>query len=137
MTEELPIVIRPHNELIDRYTKIKSVCNKLEAQFNFQTLTAGWYGDEDNILSIHLYLETPEGFDHQRTQTHQGTLHTFADDVFNYFNESDLHITCIIAITDAELNLLSEQEKILASYIQAKLLKVLNLIAKQQKLFPL
>lgn len=137
MTEELPIVIRPHNELTDRYTKIKSVCNKLEAQFNFQTLTAGWYGDEENILSIHLYLETPEGFNHQRTQIHQGTLHTFADDVFSYFDESNIHITCIIAITDAELNLLSEQQNILAGYIHTKLHKVLNLIAKQQKLFPL
>jgi hypothetical protein len=50
MTEKLPIAIMPSNDLMAKFKQIKSVSNKLEAQFNFQTLTANWYGDENTIF---------------------------------------------------------------------------------------
>jgi len=137
MTEKLPISIQPSNDLITKFSKIKSVSNKLEAQFNFQTLTANWYGDEDNILLINLYLEMSDFFDLERAKVHQGEVSNFADDVFSVYQKELPQINCFIAITPAELLLLEQQEKLLPIYIQKKLHKVLNLIAEELKLFPI
>jgi len=137
MTEQLPISIQPSNDLMIKFSKIKSVSNKLEAQFNFQTLTANWYGNEDNILLINLYLETNDSFDFEKAKTHQGEVSEFADDVFSIYQKEQPNINCFIAITPAELTLLEQQEKLLPIYIQKKLHKVLNLIADKLKLFPI
>jgi hypothetical protein len=137
MTEQLPISIQPSCDLFAKFTKIKAVSNKLEAQFNFQTLTANWYGDEENILLINLYLETTDCFDIEIAKSHQGETFNFADDVFSVYQQELPQIDCYIAITPAEFTLLEQQEKLLASYIQAKLHKVLNLIAQKLKLFPI
>jgi len=137
MTEQLPISIQPSNELIDKFSKISAVSNKLEAQFNFQTLTAGWYGDEDNILSINLVVDTSADFLLQKIHNHQGTITEFADDVFSFYDKGKHQTNCFIAITDAEQQLLAQQEKIIPGFIQAKLQKVLNLIAVQHQLLPI
>jgi len=137
MTEKLPISIQPSNDLIVKFPKIKSVSNKLEAQFNFQTLTADWYGDEDNILLINMYLETSDFFDLEKAKVHQGDISDFADDVFSVYQKEQPQIDCFIAITPAELSLLEQQEKLLPIYIHKKLHKVLNLIATKLKLFPI
>ena len=137
MTAQLPISIQPSNELIAKFSNIKSVTNKLEAQFNFQTLTAGWYGDEDNILLINLYLETNDFFDLEKIKIHQGEVSHFADDVFSVYQQKQPQINCFIAITPGELTLLEQQGKLLAKYIQAKLHKVLNLIANKLTLRPI
>ena len=99
MTEQLPISIGLSSELIEKFGNIKSLSNKLEAQFNFQTLTAGWYGDEENIIAIELVLQTPEDFAWQQAQKHRGKYHSFADDVFSYHNQDENRFTCYIAIT--------------------------------------
>jgi hypothetical protein len=137
MSDQLPISIQPSNDLIYKFNKIKSVTNKLEAQFNFQTLTAGWYGDEENILLINLYLETPDFFDLQKAKKYTGEVTTISDDVFSVYQKEHLQLDCFIAITDAELHLLEQQDKLLALYIEKKTHKVLNLLAKQLKLFPI
>jgi hypothetical protein len=137
MTEQLPISIQPSNDLIARFNKIKSVANKLEAQFNFQTLTASWYGDEENILLINLYLETNETFDAEKSKSHQGDVNYFSDDVFSVYQNELPQLNCFIAITPAELILLEQQVKLLPKYLHAKLHKVLNLIAAELKLFPI
>ena len=139
MTEQLPITIKVTNELIDKFLKITSVANKLEAQFNFHTLTANWYGDENNVLRIQLALETPASFLMQQEALQQLTLgecdiSNFSDDVVCCFNEAELQYHCYVAITESEVNLLEQAPKILAGFIQAKLHKVLNLIAVQQSL---
>lgn len=131
MTEQLPIAIMPGNDLIEQFTQIKSVCNKLEAQFNFQTLTANWYGDEKNILLINLYLETQQFVDEEITKDHQGEISYFADDVFSVYQKEHQQVKCFIAITPAELTLLAQEKKLLPRYIQVKLHKVLNLIASE------
>jgi hypothetical protein len=131
MTVQLPISIQSSKELLDKFTKLSSVSNKLEAQFNFQTLTAGWYGDEENIFLIYLFLETPGSFYFQKMQRHPGPQDSFADDVLSYHNEIENRIDCYIAITDSEIIFLEQQPKLLAGFIQAKIKKILNLIANK------
>jgi len=139
MAEQLPITINIHSDLADKFPRIKSVINRLEAQFNFHTLTANWYGDEENILLIQLALETPVSFRQQQIELEQKSLveveiSNFSDDVICRFNNTEQQLLCNIAITESELTLLEGQPKLLAGFIQAKLHKVLNLIAKQQSL---
>ncbi|MCW8833020.1 MAG: hypothetical protein OQK03_06855, partial [Colwellia sp.] len=62
MSEQLPISIIVNTELAMQFGKVNSIANKLEAQFNFQTMTANWYGDEDNIFFIQLHVDTPQSF---------------------------------------------------------------------------
>lgn len=139
MTEQLPITINIHHALIERFSKIKSVCNKLEAQFNFQTLTASWYGDEDNILSIQLFLETTSSLlDRNNALNKLNSVNTlikqFSDDVICCINDIELQLDCFVAMTESELALIQSQPKLLAGLIQVKLKKVLNLIAEQRSL---
>ncbi len=139
MTEQLPITINIHSDLVDQLPKIKSVINKLEAQFNFHTLTANWYGDEEHILLIQLVLETPMSFSQHQAEldpisADDVEISHFSDDVICRFNDKEQQLLCNIAITESELTLLDQQPKLLAGYLQAKLRKVLNLIAKQQSL---
>ena len=139
MTEALPITINVNKDLLDKFPEIKSVSNKLEAQFNFQTLSANWYGDEDDVLIIQLSLETPVSFEQCKKSLDKllGSdviISHFSDDVICCFNEGEQQLLCTIAMTASELNLLELQPKLLASYIQTKLHKVLNLIAQQQSL---
>lgn len=139
MTETLPITIKVNDDLLNKFSKLKSICNKLEAQFNFQTLTANWYGDEDDILIIQLCLETPVTFKQRQEELaklsqSEVSISHFSDDVVSCFNDSEQQLLCGIAITNSELELLVLQPKLLAGFIEAKLSKVLNLIALQQSL---
>lgn len=133
MNEKLPIRIQINQQLNIYFTKIQTIVNKLEAQFNFQTLTSGWYGNEENMLAIDLYLETPLSFIEQKQMTFTGEHFPFADDVFAYYDKKDNIITCMIAFTEAELALLQgagkQQEKVLNAFIQVKIHKVLNMLA--------
>ena len=137
MTEKLPLLIQPGAELVELFTRMMAVTNRLEAQFNFQTLTAGWYGDEENLLTISFFLETPSGFTEQIEKTHSGQRIDFADDVVSFQDKSVNIIDCYIAITDSELALLRQDGKLLMGYIQVKLQKVLNLIAGEYGLTPI
>lgn len=139
MTEQLPITINLHAELIARFSKIQSVCNKLEAQFNFQTMTENWYGDEENVLTIELLLETPDSLLQHQTDFSDSIsrdieIKSFSDDVFCLIDGTNLQLHCYIAMTHSELDLLDSQSKLLTGLVQAKLLKVLNLIAERQSL---
>ncbi|KGJ91163.1 hypothetical protein [Colwellia psychrerythraea] len=139
MTEQLPITINVNNGLSNKFLKIKSICHKLEALFNFQTLKANWYGDEEEILTIKLCLETPVSFTECQGRLNKLTageviISPFSDDVISCLNESEQQLLCYIAVTDSELVLLEQQPKLLTGLLQVKLNKVLNLIANQQYL---
>jgi len=136
MTEQLPISIYACDDLMQQFAKITSVCNKLEAQFNFQTMTANWYGDEKNILFVRLSIETPQSFVLQQKKQPQHEAKNYSDDVFSYYEKSEKKQTliCHIAITETELTMLNQQNKLLAGLLHIKLQKVLNLIAKQLEL---
>ncbi len=135
MTEQLPISIYVSDDLKQQFEKVTSVCNKLEAQLNFQTMTANWYEDENNIVFIQLSLETPQDFVEKKRQQHEETK-IYTDDVFSYYQKSEKEqiLLCTIAITEAELALLNQENKLLTRLLQVKLPKVLNLIALQLNL---
>lgn len=134
MTEQLPITIQSNDLLKRFFTGINSIINKLEAQFNFQTLAADWYGDEGNILSIKLLLLTLDDFSFEKEQLDNIEITHFADDVFSTHNKAHNQIDCFIAITVSELDLLTKNQKLLPGYLQTKVRKVLNLIADTQNL---
>lgn len=139
MTGLLPITITVDQALLDSFDKIQSVCNKLEAQFNFQTLTANWYGDEENVLTVTLLLLTPDTFYlnkqslAEQRQTESNII-SFSDDVICSVDNEHKQFTCFIALTKSELLLLESEPKLLKGLIQTKLHKILNLVAQQQSL---
>ena len=145
MTEPLPISIYVCDDLTKQFVKINSITNKLVAQFNFQAMTANWYGDEDNIPFIQLLLETPQGFTNQKEQQKEKqqtkqvqTVKTHSDDVFSFIDDKESQLLIYtIAITESEQVLLAQQAKLLAGLLQIKLQKVLNIIAKQLNLKPI
>jgi len=136
MTEQLPISIYVCDDLTQQWVNINSITNKLAAQFNFQAMTANWYGDEDTILYIQLGLETPQRFANQKQQTKQvKTFKVHSDDVFSFIDDNEpQQLICTIAITESEQNLVNKQVKVLGGLLQIKLQKVLNIIAKQLNL---
>ena len=131
MTDDLPIKICVADEVSALLPAIDSVANKLAAQLNFQTLTASWYGDEENILSITLFLELMPGLTNHIGKTYTVEARQFADDVVCYIDEERQIIDCYIAITDKEISLLEAESRLLKAYLPKKLNKVINLIAEQ------
>ncbi|WP_189376416.1 hypothetical protein [Thalassotalea profundi] len=137
MSDLLPISIIPSDELSKKFNLLAGACNKLEAQFNFQTMTAGWYGDEEAILIIRFLLETPSDFSvytEQNTGQSNTQSYPFADDVICYQVADSLQLDCIVALTETEQELLVINNTLLFSYLSTKLQKALNLIAKQKDL---
>jgi hypothetical protein len=136
MTETLPITIQASDELIADIKNIEAICNKLEAQLNFHTMTANWYGDEANIVQINFYLISLK--EHTRVDTHvdhvEGEI--LADDV-RLLSSTNALLDCYVAMTEAESLMLLQQPKLLSGYLAKKLTKVLNLIAERQKLPPI
>lgn len=136
MTEKLPISIQVSDELTVKIKNLAAISNKLEAQLNFHTMTANWYGEEENILLINFYLVTAEEFDSNfdiNNKNQEGYLDKefLADDVFMLSSSNKL-LDCHVAITASELLLLQKNPKLLAGYLGKKLTKVLNLIAQRQ-----
>ena len=134
MNEILPITIKLEKSLNENLPKLKAITNRLEAQFNFQTLTAGWYGDEEDVLAIQLLLESPLSYtaaisQQQNLRTQGVVINEFSDDAISFFNQIEQQVLCYVAITEKEIQLLNEEPKILVTFIEKKLNKVLNLIA--------
>ncbi|MGJ8693454.1 MAG: hypothetical protein ACSHW0_13340 [Thalassotalea sp.] len=134
--EQLPINIKASQEIIALFPKAASVCNKLEALFNFHTMTAGWYGDEEQVLTLTLTLTIPNTFADYlaEQQAKKQPLVIYSDDVFTMNNSlpnsSILNTDIIIAITTTEQELIDKHKKILSALIEKKLKKVLNKFAK-------
>lgn len=131
MTTQLPISIKVNNQLIEQFAQLKSLANKLEAQYNFQTMAAGWYGDEKNIVEIGFSLETPQSFEQAISKTLLSDKLTLADDVISFYDASTNIRICFVAIIEAEQKLLAEHAKLLKGFIDKKLSKALNLLANE------
>ena len=132
MTEQLPISIQVSDDLVAQINNIAAICNKLEAQLNFHTMTANWYGEEENVLLINFYLECCDEFGNSNAFEESEVEKDFlADDVFILSSSNQL-LNCYVAITESELSLLQQTPKLLSGYLGKKLTKVLNLIAQQQ-----
>jgi len=132
MNETLPISIKVSDALATEVQSILSITNKLSAQLNFHTMTANWYGDEANIMSINFYLVALAELTHLSTENEKLTVEKLADDVMLRANNNIFD--CHVAITEAELALITKQPKLLSGYLAKKLTKVLNLIADKQQL---
>lgn len=133
MTETLPITIKSSDDLIDQISNIASICNKLEAQLNFHTMTANWYGEEENVLLINFQLISINEYNHTTSTAAKVSVEALADDVRLLSSTNDL-VDCQVAITLAEFELVKQQPKILSGYLAKKLTKVLNLIADKYQL---
>jgi len=84
---------------------------------------------------VQLHLATSQGFVEQQKLMQQIETQTYSDDVFSYYQDNEEQtLICHIALTDSELLLLNQQNKLLVSLLQVKLQKVLNLVAQQLKL---
>jgi len=131
MNNELPITIKASHVLTAEFVKLASILNKHEAHFNFQTLAAGWYEDEDNILSVELLFVSIEEFEKQVTIENLGEITEISDDVLSYFDQNKNRITCFVAITLSETTLMLARPKLLSGYTKTKLAKVMNCLAME------
>ena len=139
MNDILPITIQLEKSINEYFPKLSAITNRLEAQFNFHTLIAGWYGDEEHTLAIKLLLKSPLSYTNMLCKlpelSKQSILvNKFSDDVVSCFSQMDRQIICYVAITEKEIQLLDKQPKILMNFTETKLHKVLNLIAAQHQL---
>ncbi|QBG36922.1 hypothetical protein [Litorilituus sediminis] len=140
MTEQLPIRLKANDELRAQFAKIHSQVNKLEAQLNFHALTANWFGDEEAILSIELFIESAISFNDkvQVLQSESSSAITFlSDDVFYLTVLDSEPLQYYVALTDKEAGLMQEKPPLVAGLLQMKLTKVLNEIAAKHALTPI
>ncbi len=132
MTEQLPISIQVSDDLVAEINNVAAISHKLEAQLNFHTMTANWYGEEENILLINFHLVCIDEFDGaEKSQDNSVEKEFLADDVFMLSATNKL-LDCHVAITESELSLLKKTPKLLSGYLGKKLTKVLNVIAQRQ-----
>ncbi|MGB2739839.1 MAG: hypothetical protein WBC60_04710 [Cognaticolwellia sp.] len=134
MTEQLPISIQVSDDLIVEISHIAAISNKLEAQLNFHTMTANWYGDEDNMLEINFFLLCVNELEHQEKSRDGDFNNEFLADDVMITSPLDKLVDCYVAITESELLLLQKTPKLLSGYLGKKLTKVLNLIAERYDL---
>ena len=130
MNETLPISINVSDVLAAEIKNILSTSNKLSAQLNFHTMTANWYGDEENVFSINFYLVSFVELNNLAKNIDKADVEKLADDVL--LSSVKRVLDCHVAITDTELVLIEKQPKLLSGYLAKKLTKVLNLIADRQ-----
>lgn len=135
-TEQLPITIHTGDELAIAFKGIKGITERLSAQLNFQTMTAGWFGDEENIFTISFAIDVISSFEQnkalfQSEQDDYNEFTSFSDDVCCCYKKSVNHLNVNVAITESELTFLTENKKVLRKYLETKLIKVVNLIASK------
>ena len=129
MSEQLPIQITASGELIAQLPKLNRAIVNIEAQLNFQSMTSGWYSDEENILAIEIQLFTQAEFDENRTVTPTDKqIIDIADDVRCSTSDKTSY-SIDIAITANELTLLNQHPKLVEKICSTKARKVTNLIA--------
>ena len=136
MADLLPINFHVSDELKSIFPKLPSVCNKQAALFNFHTMTAGWYGEEEKALALNIALLTTEYFViHFNNVINSKQKHvTYSDDVFTENETEQRQLNVFIAITLAEQSLLITHPHLLFSLLKKKVRKLLNLIAKKHNL---
>ena len=133
--DQLPISINTSEQLVALFPQSISVCNKLEALFNFHTMTASWYGDEENVLTLNLHLDIPLGFEAQRALlANNKGFEQLADDVFCHDDNSPLIKDIFVALTLAEQEIIEQKAKVLPKLLEIKIRKVLNGFAQSNGL---
>lgn len=136
--EALPVQISAHENVLAMYPVLKKALHQIEAHINFKTLAAAWYENEDDIIDIDCNFLTPDHFNtlHQSEREQTGYIN-IADDVFYLFDQNSQKLYCHIQITPAEGSLFITQPKVIKPLLEKKIIKILNVIAKEHALFPL
>lgn len=133
MSEALPITIIATDEAKESLANISSVINKLEAQLNFITMTAGWFSEPENELAIVFYINVIPFFPEHQFPVSDEFI-ALADDVHLSFYHEQRQYQCYIHLTEAELLVAKKKKNILAAILDKKLSIVLNEIALKQDL---
>ncbi|MDO6427271.1 hypothetical protein Q4489_09620 [Thalassotalea sp. 1_MG-2023] len=133
MSEALPITITAADEAKKSLPAIISVINKLEAQLNFITLTAGWFADPEHELAITFAINCLPFFPEQQFPVSDEFI-ALADDVHFAYHDEHRKYQCYVQLTDTEIALAKQKKSILAAILDKKLTIVLNEIALKQRL---
>ncbi|WP_448548505.1 hypothetical protein [Thalassotalea fusca] len=132
---QLPIQISATTSLQQAFKPLNRVLLTTEAQLNFQSMTAGWYGDEDNILNIQITLQNTQEFSEQVQREYLNEIVTlYADDVQSVATQDKLAFYIYIAVTEKEQVLFTQHHKLIEKICQTKIRKVINLIASDLSL---
>ena len=130
----LPISMNVSPHLNVQFVKLTSILSKLEAQFNFRTMTAGWYGDEEAIHTFSIHILTPSEYSVEYKTHVVDQLTSHADDAFSCFNGAQNGTHCFLSITENEQILFSEHPAIISKLIEKKVEKLLNSLSSQYSL---
>lgn len=107
---------------------------RLEAEVNFQTMLAGWYGDEDKLPAIEIAFTSGTGFESFLSEQSTMVVNQLADDVFYRFNPDKKQATGFVCFTESELSLIEQHAKLLPGIAKAKLVKLIFAIAESLEL---
>ena len=133
MTETLPIRISVLPEAQVQLLKIGAITNKLEAKLNFITMTAGWFTEPANEVSIEFIVNTLPFFVDQ-PQPVADEFIQIADDVQLSFSQDELMYICYLQLTQAEIAIAQKKHTVIPLLLDKKLTIVLNKIAQKQSL---
>lgn len=133
-TDKLPVCIFANDELKSWFANINQVMARLEAEVNFQTMLAGWYGDEDKLPAIEIAFTSATGFESFLSEQSTMVVNQLADDVFYRFNPDKKQATGFVCFTESELSLIEKHAKLLPGIAKAKLVKLIFAIAESLEL---
>ncbi|WP_139302595.1 MULTISPECIES: hypothetical protein [Thalassotalea] len=133
MSEALPIEIKAADEAKKSLANISSVVNKLEAQLNFIAMTAGWFSDPEQELTIEFSVNSEPFFPKQLFPVADEFI-VLADDVHFAYHDEQCKYQCYVQLTGTEIELAKQKKSILAAILDKKLTIVLNEIALKQRL---
>jgi len=125
-TEKLPVVVFANDELKAWFKNINQVMARLEAEVNFQTMLAGWFGNEELLPQVEICFTSVTGFESFQQEDTRLACKQLADDVFYRFDSDKKQATGFIYFTESELSLLEQHQKLLPSMTKAKLIKLLR-----------
>lgn len=135
-TEKLPVSVFANDELKAWFKNISQVMARLEAEVNFQTMLAGWFGNEELLPQMEVCFTSATGFvSFQQEDTHLESKQ-LADDVFYRFDTDKKRATGFIHFTESELSLIEQHQKLLPGIAKAKLVKLLRDIGQTLNLPP-
>ncbi|WP_286232623.1 hypothetical protein [Thalassotalea sediminis] len=133
MSETLPISLHVASDAQHSLVKICSVANRLEAQLNFITMTAGWFADPENEILIEFYINSSPYFPEKQFPASDEFI-VLADDVHLAYYKSEHCYQCYIELTVAEVNAAKQKNAVLTAILDKKLSIVLNKIANKHEM---
>lgn len=137
MNEQLPITLH-HQGLFEQSTAASErLFTMLEAWANFATMAAGWYGNEENVLSIHLtVMPEPVFLDHQ-VDNNDNWQAINQPQVTGLYKQQQQQVHCIFMLNKTQLNQLMSKENNPEDILRVCLTHQINALAKSLSLTPI